>query len=188
MILPRVASGQARTGNGAWLLFLLAALVSFPAFAAEPRVPSVEEIVNRLKAPPIGPDDLRSRAVTVEDRPARAAAAQSIDLDINFEYGSAKLTPDARLILDNLAYALSDPALRDARILVTGHTDARGNRAYNLRLSRERAASVAAYLVRIHRLPAARLSVDGKGFSELRDPEHPESPVNRRVQITNAGP
>lgn len=69
---------------------------------------------------------------------------------------------------------------------ITGHTDARGTRAYNLRLSQQRAASVVEYLVRVHRIAATRLTAEGKGFDELVDTEHPESGVNRRVQVTNA--
>ena len=159
--------------------------------AAEVRVPSVEEIIDRLKAPDIKADDLQNNAVTVEGRQRTEVppgTAPTIDLDVNFEYASAKLTPDARLVLDNLAHALADPALEQASMRVTGHTDARGTRAYNLRLSRQRAASVVEYLVRVHHIPAQRLTADGKGFDQLLDAAHPESGVNRRVQVTNIGP
>ena len=157
------------------------------AGAAESRAPSVEEIIRRLKSPDVKADDLTENAVAVEGRRARVEASPSIDFDINFEYASAKLTPDARLILDNLGQALVDPALRDARIRIAGHTDARGSRAVNLRLSQQRARSVADYLIRYHRIEARRIMVEGLGYSQLLDPEHPESPVNRRVQVTNVG-
>ncbi len=161
-----------------------------PAAAQRAPMPSVEDIVRKLTKPKVGDEDLRNNAVQVEGRRPRAAAepAGSIDLAVNFEYASAALTPDARIVLDNLGRALADPALRDARFRIAGHTDARGGDAYNLALSKRRAKSVADYLARQHRIGAARLSVEGFGRSQLLDPANPESAVNRRVQVTNLGP
>lgn len=158
-----------------------------PAIAQESRVPSAEEIIRKLTQPQLKPEDLKSHAVQVEGRRQRVEQSPSIDLAVNFEYASAKLTPDARIVLDNLGQALADPALRDSRFRIAGHTDARGSDAYNLTLSRQRARSVAGYLARQHRIDAQRLSVEGFGRSRLLDPNNPEGAVNRRVQITNLG-
>jgi outer membrane protein OmpA-like peptidoglycan-associated protein len=155
------------------------------AQAASPAIPTVEEIVKRLTAPDLSADDLRKRAVAVEGESSAPEAVRSIDLDVNFETGSARLSPDARIILVNVGAALMDPALRETRVRIAGHTDARGSRALNLRLSRLRARSVADYLIRYHGIPTRRLTVEGFGYSQLRDPSDPSSPVNRRVQITN---
>ena len=179
--------------HGTWLrlVMTLLALAGFaaPAGAQDSRVPSAEEIIRKLVQPKLSPDDLKSNAVQVEGRRQRAepAPGPSIDLAVTFEYASAKLTPDARLVLDNLGQALADAALREARFRIAGHTDARGSDAYNLTLSRQRARSVADYLVREHRIDARRLSVEGYGRSQLFDPNDPASAVNRRVQITNLG-
>jgi len=172
---------------GAMLALLV--LVSAPAAAQNARMPSVEEIVRKLTQPQVAPEELKSHAVQVEGRRERTepASGGSIDLQVNFEYASAKLTPDARLVLDNLGQALADPALRDSRFRVAGHTDARGSDAYNLKLSRLRARAVADYLVRQHGIDAQRLTVEGFGRSQLLDPANPESAINRRVQITNLG-
>jgi OmpA-OmpF porin, OOP family len=158
-----------------------------PAMAQGSRAPTAEEIIRKLTQPQIGPESLRNDAVQVEGRRERAQEPASIDLAVTFEYASAKLTPDARIVLDNLGRALSDAALRDSRFRIAGHTDARGSDAYNLTLSRQRARSVADYLVRQHRIDARRLSIEGFGRSQLLDPNNPESAVNRRVQITNLG-
>lgn len=173
--------------KGCVLPLLALWVYAFNAGAQAPHVPTVSEIVERLKGANVSADDLRGNAVAVEGARERAQPSPSMDFDINFEYASAKLTPDARILLDNLGQALADPLLRDSRIRIVGHTDARGNRVYNVKLSRDRARAVADYLVRLHGIQAARLSVEGMGFSELLDPAHPESPVNRRVQITNLG-
>jgi outer membrane protein OmpA-like peptidoglycan-associated protein len=174
-------------GLGLTLLLLSVGGVGTPARAQGSRVPSAEEIIRKLTQPQISPDQLHKDAVRVEGRRGPAQESASIDLAVTFEYASAKLTPDARIVLDNLGRALSDAALRDSHIRVAGHTDARGSDAYNLALSKQRAQSVADYLVRVHGIDAQRLSVEGFGRTELLDPNHPESAVNRRVQITNLG-
>lgn len=168
------------------LLTLLACVV--PAGAQAPRVPTAEEIIRRLQMPAqISPDSLRNNAIAVEGRRERAQESPSIDLQVNFEYASAKLTADARIVLDNLGSARTDAALKTSRFRIGGHTDARGSDAYNLKLSRQRARSVAEYLMRQHRIDARRLDVEGFGRSQLLDAANPEGAVNRRVQITNLG-
>ena len=168
----------------------LLALALASAHAQDSRMPTAEEIIRKLTQPKLSPDDLKSNAVQVEGRRRRAESVPggpSIDLAVNFEYASAKLTPDARLVLDNLAQALADPKLSASRFRIAGHTDARGGDAYNLALSKQRARSVADYLKGQHNISAQRLSVEGYGRSQLADPANPESAVNRRVQITNLG-
>jgi outer membrane protein OmpA-like peptidoglycan-associated protein len=173
-----------------WWLIVIAAMASIAsAVAQEATVPSPAEIIRKLTQPQLKPEDLRSNAVRVEGsrRRADAGSAASIDLAVNFEYASATLTPDARIVLDNLGQALADAALRDARFGVAGHTDARGGDAYNLNLSRLRARAVADYLKQQHGIDARRLVVEGFGRSRLLDPANPDSAVNRRVQVTNLG-
>lgn len=169
--------------------FALAAGFGAPAAAPGRAVPSAEEIIRKLTQPKLAPDDLKSHAVQIEGRRQRAEpeAGPSIDLAVNFEFASARLTVDARILLDNLGRALEDPALRDSRFRIAGHTDAVGGDAYNLKLSRQRAQSVADYLVRQHRIAAQRLTIEGFGRSRLLDPANPRSGINRRVQITNLG-
>lgn len=164
----------------------------------ESRRPSAEEILNRLtvkeEAPRtrgFKPESLDIRGVKVEGRVpvanASTASAASIDLEVNFEYGSATLTPDARLMLDNLGKALSDPKLKTSRFLVAGHTDAAGGDAYNKTLSKRRAQAVADYLTKDHGVEANRLQVDGFGRNKLLDNSNPLSAMNRRVQVANLG-
>jgi outer membrane protein OmpA-like peptidoglycan-associated protein len=178
------------TGKPLRCLVLLLSLFecAAPAAAQERRVPSAEEIIRSLQLPQISPESLRNNAIAIEGRRERAQDSPSIDLQINFEYASAKLSADARIVLDNLGGALTDAALRASRFRIGGHTDARGGDAYNLELSRQRARSVAQYLMRQYQIDARRLDVEGFGRSRLLDPGHPEGAMNRRVQITNLGP
>ena len=60
--------------------------------------------------------------------------------NILFDFNKATLRPESAAKLDQAAEILR--GAKDATFLVTGHTDAKGSAAYNLKLSRERAASV----------------------------------------------
>lgn len=64
---------------------------------------------------------------------------------IEFETGSATLTPQGRTILDQMAGALAKMPNRTVEII--GHTDNSGNRASNIALSQSRADAVKGYLV-----------------------------------------
>jgi outer membrane protein OmpA-like peptidoglycan-associated protein len=150
------------------------------------QAPSASEIVRKLTPAPAPAGGMVPRGVLV-DAPREERRPPSIDLAVNFEFDSARLSPDARITLDNLAEALADPGLRTARIRIGGHTDARGADAYNLALSRQRAQAVADYLTRQHGVRPERLQVEGYGRQRLADPANPESVVNRRVEVVNLG-
>ncbi len=65
---------------------------------------------------------------------------------VQFETGSAKITPKSTALLDQIAQALdAHPQIKKMRI--EGHTDSVGDDALNQRLSEERAASVKSALV-----------------------------------------
>lgn len=160
---------------------ITAVVLACIGFAAQAQ-PSAREIVDQLS-----PRGISARGIKVEGQRERSEAPPSINLDVSFEYGSAELSPDAKIVLDNLGQALNDPSLVTARIQIAGHTDAAGSDAYNLDLSRRRAQAVADYLARQHAVPATRLSVEGYGKTRLLDAANPRSSINRRVQIVNLG-
>ncbi len=114
-------------------------------------------------------------------------ALPSMDFLVHFEFGSADLTPEARDLLDRLGAALQSDNLRDFRFRVVGHTDAIGSGDSNLKLSRERADAVKAYLVKTFQIAPERLETMGLGKSQLIDPANPNSGANRRVQVVNLG-
>ena len=73
-------------------------------------------------------------------------ALASIDFSrVSFERGSASLTSDSRSALLQLAQILK--AQPQYRVRVSGHTDNTGRAEVNLRISRQRASSVADFLV-----------------------------------------
>lgn len=108
-------------------------------------------------------------------------------LSVEFAYDSDLLTQNAKWQLDELAQALHSKALNDNTFQIIGHTDATGSDEYNMDLSTRRAYSVVRYLNGTHRVKPGRLYAQGKGETELVDPQHPASGVNRRVEVRNLG-
>ena len=123
------------------------------------------------------------RGVQIE--PGAESKPPSIDLYINFKFDSAELEPDALLALRSLGQALKSQELKDARIQIVGHTDAKGSEAYNQKLSERRASAVRSLLVSIYDIIRLTSKHSGVGKSELKDKSHPEDGINRRVEIRN---
>jgi outer membrane protein OmpA-like peptidoglycan-associated protein len=111
----------------------------------------------------------------------------TIDLTIQFEFNSAKLTTAARQQLDNVGTALSSQQLESFNFLLVGHTDSIGSNSYNLSLSEKRAASARAYLADKYGLGDARLYSLGMGENTLLYLDDPENGDNRRVEVRNIG-
>ena len=104
---------------------------------------------------------------------------------VEFESGSANLTPMGLGILDDMAAALR--RIGDKPVLITGHTDNVGNSTANLALSNERAEAVKQYLIG-RNIDATRLSTTGKGDSDpIASNDNEEGRTrNRRIEFTLA--
>jgi outer membrane protein OmpA-like peptidoglycan-associated protein len=109
----------------------------------------------------------------------------AINLQVRFDFGSAVITPQAIPQLMSLGRALSSPWLRNAAILIAGHTDARGDEAYNQALSERRAESVKRFLLSNFPVSAANLKAVGHGEARLVNQADPFAAENRRVEIVN---
>lgn len=102
--------------------------------------------------------------------------------DVTFTFDSDELTPQARMILDELVNQISIGLLQNIEIV--GHTDSTGAQHYNEKLSKRRAASVANYLMS-KGIPDDKIMQQGIG--EL-DPIAPNDnrigrAKNRRVEV-----
>jgi outer membrane protein OmpA-like peptidoglycan-associated protein len=115
-----------------------------------------------------------------DDRP-------SLDLTIEFQSGSANLTPAAVHTLDRLGKALASPELASDRFRIEGHTDTVGSPETNKPLSQHRADAVASYLEKTFGIDASRLEAVGVGEDDLliATPDQTPEPRNRRVHIVN---
>jgi len=100
---------------------------------------------------------------------------------IYFEYDKAVILPKSYPILDAIAATLQgNPSIQ--LIEIQGHTDERGDDAYNLDLSDRRAKAVMKYLVD-KGVDAKRLTAQGYGETQPLDRRHVEAAwaKNRRV-------
>ena len=174
------------------------------AIAADPSraTPSKDDIIKALTSPvgdvaqtrgfAVHPAEPGAKAGTpaslkAGDSAAKPAAAAhaSINEEILFGLNSAEIHPMSKEALSELAQALNSPQLKDAKILVEGHTDSTGTPERNMVLSQERAEAVRNYLVKEAGVSSDRLSAVGKGQSEPIDPNNPLAPENRRVKLIN---
>ena len=80
---------------------------------------------------------------------------------VNFGLNSAQLTTEAKINLDKIAEVFLE--FPDTELMLEGHTDSSGDDAYNMKLSIDRANSVAKYL-QSKGVTASRMS--SKGFGE----------------------
>ncbi len=108
--------------------------------------------------------------------------------DVLFEFDKATLLPSAEATLKKAADFIRERAAGAA--LIEGHTDAKGDDAYNQKLSERRAESVRQWFARNG---LAELKFSTKGFGETRSVAPNEKPggaddpegrqKNRRVEI-----
>jgi outer membrane protein OmpA-like peptidoglycan-associated protein len=102
---------------------------------------------------------------------------------ILFDVNSDKIKPESFGTLKDIAAVLTENP--SVKVSIVGHTDADGKDADNLILSKRRAESVKATLVKNFGIDASRLETDGKGASQPVDNKTtPEGKANnRRVEF-----
>ena len=106
---------------------------------------------------------------------------------IQFDFDSARIRPDSFKAVGLMADSLYHPYLQGYRFLIVGHTDAKGNREYNLKLSQRRADAIREALINPFGIKPARIEAVGLGEEQLLNRSNPEAAENRRVQLINIG-
>jgi OmpA-OmpF porin, OOP family len=106
---------------------------------------------------------------------------------IQFDFDSARIRPNSFRAVGLMADALYHPYLQGYCFLVVGHTDAKGSREYNLKLSQQRADAIREALVNPFGISSTRIEAVGLGEEQLLDPSKPDAAENRRVQLINIG-
>lgn len=84
--------------------------------------------------------------------------------DVLFDFDKATIRPDAAQALARLATVIR--GFPSARVMLEGHTDAKGNDAYNQSLSLRRAEAVKAWLSGKESIDASKLQTQGFGKSK----------------------
>ena len=116
------------------------------------------------------------------------AKMPNLTVQIQFDFDSDWIRPASWETVGVIADALHHPLLLSNAFAVVGHTDAKGKRDYNLKLSQRRADEVRNMLISMFRIPPGRLVALGLGEEQLQDQSNPDAGVNRRVQLLNIGP
>ncbi len=81
--------------------------------------------------------------------------------------------------------ALQHPDLKDIRIILGGHTDAKGSDGFNQILSQKRSDSVARLVAQIGGIDESLLVPVGFGEHQLKNIHDPHAAENRRVEVIN---
>lgn len=190
----------AHTGLSGLMAVLLASVVGASvAYAADDDAAKLKELERALSAPQEGaaPKKPRTRAIVFDSEPqsapepAQVAAALDcaaipvdakmigVDFQIQFNVGSATISPASEATLTQIAKILSLSPNRC--VVVEGHTDITGNADKNLSLSRDRATSVVNYISDRNGIDRKRLVPVGKGSTDTLKNLDPRDPKNRRV-------
>ena len=178
-------------GMKQWLLLIIFAGVCTSVSALERAEKKASEIYNELVVPGDRNNVVSKGAGGLSRACATAKGIMKVNnprkstLPIYFDYDSATIKAESFNQLDELGMVFTQN-LPKAGIVIIGHTDTRGEDAYNLRLSRQRALSVYEFLNRRFGIQLNRMDVGAKGESEpairnaVNEQEHK---YNRRVEI-----
>jgi outer membrane protein OmpA-like peptidoglycan-associated protein len=206
--METIMMSRRKTLSGAFAMACLAGLaISLTGRVAVADDLSAQQIQERLTArktrslnptdrTTLTPDDLTfvrrvrglTRSLSLDDREQMATIATKrpkVDLEINFDYKSAAVTPKAEPQLNNLGKALTSKELAGSVIMLGGHTDAKGGDEYNQGLSERRAETVKRFLIDNYKIPAANLVTAGYGKKGPKNPNDLYAAENRRVEIVN---
>jgi outer membrane protein OmpA-like peptidoglycan-associated protein len=114
--------------------------------------------------------------------PPAAVAAQKQVFIVFFEFDKSALTADGKKVVDAAAAAFKSGK---SGVAVSGYTDLAGTQQYNLALSKRRADTVKAALVR-DGVPASAIDASWHGKENPRVPtaDGVREPQNRRVEVT----
>lgn len=121
-----------------------------------------------------GTPDLRNKLLT---------EGKFVTTGILFDVNSDHIKPESYGVLKEIAGVLKDNAA--LRVKITGHTDSDGEAAYNLNLSKQRAAAVKNALATAFGIAAERMDTDGKGETMPADKANTPTAKanNRRVEF-----
>ena len=125
---------------------------------------------------------LRTRSTWLKSSSPKRKRA--ITYGIYFDFDKDTIKPESEPVLKQIVQAMTDNP--DWKLTVNGHTDNIGGDAYNLDLSKRRAAAVKQALVTRYHIAPDRLSTNGYGASSPIDTNDTLEgrARNRRVELT----
>jgi outer membrane protein OmpA-like peptidoglycan-associated protein len=122
----------------------------------------------------VGAPDTRNKLIT---------DGKWVTRGILFDVNSDRVRPESYGALKEISNVLTENA--DVKVQIVGHTDADGDAAQNLDLSKRRAASVRAILAKEFGIAEARMDTDGQGENQPVDKNDTAAGKanNRRVEF-----
>ena len=162
------------------------------------------DLVNRLQgveasAPDISAASLRRLVAQGIRDPSRAnrmnreplsdqlGTMPQLTIAVQFDFESARIRPDSFRAIGLMADALYHPYLQRYHFLIVDHTDAKGNREYNLKISQQRADAIRDALINPFGISPFRIEAVGLGEEQLLNRTNPEAAENLRVQLIKIG-
>jgi OOP family OmpA-OmpF porin len=127
------------------VIYRFGATAPAPRAAAPAPAPAVIVAAAPPPPPPPPPVTVPPALPPADPAPPRAPTRVRFSADAMFDFDKATLRPEGQRQLDSFAQQLR--GVRHDGVQVIGHTDRIGSRAYNMRLSERRAATVEKYLV-----------------------------------------
>lgn len=160
---------QKKSRAGLWIaIAVIAILLAILAFLLgrkpEPQVVEVEKIVTVV-------DTVYIQQIEEIEKNFNAA---------EFVAGKADLSEEAKFVLHDLAKMMQKHP--EIKLQLVGHCSAEGDAAFNQKLSEQRAQAAVDFMIS-RGIDASRLEAIGKGTSELKNPENPTAPENRRTEF-----
>jgi OOP family OmpA-OmpF porin len=172
------AAGQVKIESGD----MVSALQGVEASAATINAASLRQLVAQGMR-----DPSRTNKMNREPLSQQLGNNAQFTIAIQFDFNSARIRPDSFRAVGLMADSLYHPYLQGYRFLIVGHTDAKGSREYNLKLSQQRADAIRAALINPFGISPARIEAVGLGEEQLLNRSNPEAAENRRVQLINIG-
>lgn len=172
------SSQQIKVGDEKAFSLARPSTIKVPTATASPSFVAPTKVASKAPA-------RRSVASASASASSPATASGGLDMQVTFNTGSADLTDQGKAEARAFAEAMKAPALASMKFNVDGHTDAVGNRDYNLDLSKRRAQSVTAYLV-AQGVDPSRVEPHGFGFDKPRPGSVATAAANRRVEFSRA--
>jgi outer membrane protein OmpA-like peptidoglycan-associated protein len=152
--------------------------------------PKAEQLTRALRFSmfkPLTPSISKSMAGGTESytAPPAGTGGGSLNIPIIFKNNSVVLDDQTAPHLSLLAYTLAGKDFDGQSFTFVGHTDSRGDDAYNVYLSVQRAKAVTAGVVALEPSLQGRISVEGRGAHDPIDmgTDAKANRANRRLQV-----
>jgi len=110
----------------------------------------------------------------------------ALGLPIKFGFDSDQILVESKPLVDEIGRMLNLPSFANNKLVIEGHTDAKGSEKYNRLLSKRRAIAVKNYLMENYDIASNKLFVTGMGETQPLSGVTPYSSTNRRVQFRQA--